>query len=83
MRLVLNVKKTKEFIVDFRRSDSVHESIVIKVEVVERVSDYKYLGVIFDENLDWIKNSKKVQNKYTKECISCIKCQNIKLTPEF
>ena len=40
-----------------------HDSIVIKGEVVERVTDYKYLGVIFDEKLDWIKNSEKVQSK--------------------
>ena len=61
--LLLNVKKTKEFIVDFRRSDNVHENIVIKGEVVERVTHYKYLGVIFDEKLDWNKNSEKVQSK--------------------
>ena len=40
-----------------------HENIVIKGEVVERVTHYKYLGVIFDERPDWIKNSEKVQSK--------------------
>ena len=41
----------------------IHENIVIKGEVVERVNEYKYLGVIFDEKLDWVNNSKKIQSK--------------------
>jgi len=61
--LLLNVKKTKELIFDFRKTDNIHDSIVIKGEVVERVACYKYLGVVFDENLDWVENSKKVQSK--------------------
>ena len=36
--LLLNVKKTKELIIDFRKSDNFHESIIIKTEVVERVA---------------------------------------------
>ena len=61
--LLLNVKKTKELIFDFRKSSPIHENIVIKGEVVERVNEYKYLGVIFDEKLDWVNNSKKIQSK--------------------
>ena len=61
--LLLNVKKTKELIFDLRKSSPIHENIVIKGEVVERVNEYKYLGVIFDEKLDWVKNSKKIQSK--------------------
>ena len=61
--LLLNVKKTKELIVDFRKSDFVHESIIIHDEIVERVLEYKYLGVFFDEKLDWIKNSETLQAK--------------------
>ena len=61
--LLLNVKKTKELIFDFRKTDNYHESIIIKGETVERVSTYKYLGVIFDENLDWVKNSETLQCK--------------------
>ena len=61
--LLLNVKKTKELIIDFRKSDYFHESIIIQNEIVERVLDYKYLGVFFDEKLDWIKNSESLQAK--------------------
>ena len=62
--LLLNVKKTKELIIDFRKSDNVHENIIIKTEVVERVADYKYLGVFFDDKLDWVKNSDALQAKF-------------------
>ena len=58
--LLLNVKKTKELIIDFRKINNQHDSVTIKGETVERVSIYKYLGVYFDENLDWVENSEKL-----------------------
>ena len=61
--LLLNVSKTKELVFDFRKAGNFHDPIVIKGEEVERVINYKYLGVVFDENLDWVENSKKVQKK--------------------
>ena len=61
--LLLNVKKTKELVIDFRKAGKEHDPIIIKGEEVERVTTYKYLGVVFDENLDWVENSNKVQKK--------------------
>ena len=61
--LLLNVKKTKELIFDFRKINNHHESIIIKNEIVEKVTNYKYLGVIFDERLDWVSNSDNLQSK--------------------
>ena len=61
--LQLNVKKTKEIIFDFRLKQNNHESVLICNEVVERVNNYKYLGIIFDENLDWDLQSSKVCSK--------------------
>ena len=61
--LLLNVKKTKEVIFDFRLKDNVHSNILIKGQEVERVKEYKYLGVVFDEKLDWSKNSITIQKK--------------------
>ena len=61
--LLLNVSKTKELVFDFRKSGKIHDPIIIKGEEVERVTSYKYLGVVFDENLDWVENSTKVQKK--------------------
>lgn len=52
--LVLNVKKTKEMIMDFRtKQKSVPVPIEIKNSNVERISQYKYLGVVFDDFLTW------------------------------
>ena len=52
--LVLNVKKTKEMIIDFRvphRLTSYHG--VIMGSAVERVTEFKYLGDVIDEKLKW------------------------------
>ena len=76
--LLLNVKKTKELIFDFRKTDNHHESIIIKGETVERVSTYKYLGVIFDENLDWVKNSETLQCKANQRLFLCGSLQVLK-----
>ena len=44
--LLLNLKKTKE---------------VIFIFLIERVKEYKYLGVVLDEKLDWSKNNVTIQ----------------------
>ncbi|XP_070212553.1 uncharacterized protein [Littorina saxatilis] len=54
--LELNVTKTKELIMDFRRTKSAVDPIIIKGEPVEMVDTYKYLGTIIDNQLDWSPN---------------------------
>ena len=49
--LVLNVKKIKEMLIDFRRQTSEPDSVVIKGE--NRVSTYEYLGITVDSLLSW------------------------------
>ena len=44
--LELNVKKTKEMIIDFRKSKALPDPIIINDHTVERVRTYKYLGVM-------------------------------------
>ena len=51
--LELNVSKTKEMLIDFRRMAPTPDPILIKGSVVERVSMYKYLGVMIDDKLSW------------------------------
>ena len=51
--LELNVSKTKEMVIDFRRNKKELDTIVIKNIAVEQVSNYKYLGVVFDNALSW------------------------------
>ena len=52
--LHLNVGKTKELIVDYRRGQSTgHAPIHINGAAVERVSSFRFLGVHISEDLTW------------------------------
>ena len=42
-------------------------NISIKGQEVERVKEYKYLGIVFDEKLDWSKNSITIPYKKKKD----------------
>ena len=61
--LHLNVSKTKEMCIDFRRNRTVNSPIVINGEPVEQVDSFKYLGVILDENFSFTKHVTAVQKK--------------------
>ena len=62
--LHLNVSKTKEMCIDFRRNRTVNSPIGINGEPVEHVDSFKYLGVILDEKLSFTKHVTAVQKKY-------------------
>ncbi len=52
--LSLNVSKTKELIVDFRKRQQLpYTPLMISGTPVERVSSFKYLGVNISEDLTW------------------------------
>ena len=61
--LELNVGKTKEMIIDFRRKKAVFDDILIKGQPVERVKSYKYLGIVLDDKLTWNDNLDHIVNK--------------------
>ena len=62
--LILNTTKTKEMIVDFRKVGiEEHEKLYIGGDDIERVSEYKYLGTIIDDKLNWNENTTKIQSK--------------------
>lgn len=42
--LALNIKKTNEIIIDFRKKQDVHTTLHFNREMVERVSSFKFLG---------------------------------------
>ncbi len=51
--LSLNINKTKELVVDFRRQNREHTPIIINGTPVERVISFKLLGVHITEDLTW------------------------------
>lgn len=62
--LQLNIKKTKEMIIDYRtKKCRVPDPIVIDAEIVERVGEYKYLGFVIDDQLKGYANTSMVVKK--------------------
>ncbi len=61
--LSLNISKTKELVVDFRRQTSEHPPITIVRTPVERVSSFKFLGINITEDLTWTTHTQSVVRK--------------------
>ena len=58
--LSINVIKTKEMIVDYRKRRTEHAPILIDRAVVEQVESFKFLGVDIPSKLSWSKHNKTV-----------------------
>ena len=54
--LDLNVEKTREMVVDFRRNECVGE-LVIGGVTVEKVNEYKYIGTVLENKLTFESNT--------------------------
>ncbi|KAK3528738.1 hypothetical protein QTP70_011206 [Hemibagrus guttatus] len=61
--LSLNVDKTKEMVVDFRRAQSDHSLLFIDGSSVEIVKSTKFLGVHLVEDLTWSLNTSSITKK--------------------
>ncbi|XP_078740066.1 interferon-induced very large GTPase 1-like [Lampetra fluviatilis] len=61
--LHLNVEKTKEIVVDFRRVHTQHTPLTINGAAVERVRCTKFLGVHISEDLSWSHNTASLAKK--------------------
>ncbi len=61
--LSLNVEKTKEIVVDFRRVHTQHAPLTINGAIVERASSTKFLGVHITEDLSWTNNTAALTKK--------------------
>ena len=55
--LDLNVAKTKEMIVNFRRQGYTHVANQKHGEPLEIINSDKYLGTIFEDTLKWVLNT--------------------------
>ena len=58
--LSLNVNKTKEIIVDFRKSKGIHTPISIKGSSVDIVDNFKFLGLHITDTLTWSLNTENI-----------------------
>ncbi|KAK3515311.1 hypothetical protein QTP70_013456 [Hemibagrus guttatus] len=61
--LSLNVDKTKEMVVDFRRAQNDHSPLFIDGSPVEIVKSTKFLGVHLEENFPWSLNTTFITKK--------------------
>ena len=65
--LKLNVTKTKEMIIDFRRNKSLLEPLTIDSQEVKQVDVFKFLGCHISKDLKWSiqiqENLKKAQQR--------------------
>jgi hypothetical protein len=62
-KLELNVSKTKEMIIDFRKTKADTIPLLIKDKQVDVVSEFKFLGLVISDDLKWEKNTKKIVKK--------------------
>ena len=66
--LDLNVEKTKEMLIDFRKAPTVIPDLFTDGVKVKRATEYKYLGTILDNKLNFNKNTdfihKRCQQEY-------------------
>ncbi|KAK3544419.1 hypothetical protein QTP86_011157 [Hemibagrus guttatus] len=62
--LLLNISKTKELMIDFRREKGrTHNPININGMAVERVSSFTFLGTHISEDLSWTTNTSSLVKK--------------------
>jgi hypothetical protein len=61
--ILLNVNKTKELIVDFRRVQREHAPIHIDETAVEKMKSFKFLCVHITDDLKWSTHTDSVQKK--------------------
>ena len=77
--LNLNVKKTKEMIVDFSKSPNGFSPVNIKGDNVDIVDEYKYLGNIIDNKLKGNLNVSNIYKKCNQRMYFLRKLKNVKV----
>ena len=67
-KLSLNVAKTKFMLFHYRQRniDDIIPDLAINGHIIERVHEFNFLGIIFDEHLDWNQHRQKVANKISR-----------------
>uniref|UniRef100_A0A4W5RMB7 Reverse transcriptase domain-containing protein n=1 Tax=Hucho hucho TaxID=62062 RepID=A0A4W5RMB7_9TELE len=80
--LSLNVTKTKEMIVDYRKRRTEHAPILIDRAVVEQVESFKFLGVHINNQLEWSKHTKTVVKRARQSLFPLRKLKRFGMGPE-
>ena len=79
--LDLNVHKTKEILIDFRKNPEPVPALMIDGETVERVNEYKYLGMVVDDRLVFDNNVNKIHKNCQSRIFCLQKLRNIGVDP--
>jgi hypothetical protein len=79
--LSLNVIKTKEMIVDYRKRRTEHAPILIDGPVVEQVESFKFLGVHINK-LEWSKHTKTVVKRAQQSLFPLRKLKRFGMDPQ-
>lgn len=80
--LDLNVEKTKELLIDFRKNPSPVPDLLIDGMKVERVCEYKYLGTVLDEKLKFVANTDLIHKKCQTRIYLLQKLRNLQVNPK-
>ena len=80
--LFLNVTKTKEMIVDYRKRRTEHAPILFDGAVVEQVESIKFLGVHIDNKLEWSKYTKPVVKRARQSIFPLRKLKRFGMGPQ-
>ena len=80
--LSLNVNKTKEMIVDFRKKQRTHPPIHINRTTVEKVESFKFLGVHITDRLKWSTHTDSVVKKAQQRLFTLRRLKKFGLSPK-
>ena len=80
--LSLNVIKTKEMIVDYRKRRTEHSPILSDGAVVEQVESFKFLGVHITNKLTWSRHTKTVVKRAQQNLFPLRKLKRFGMGPQ-
>ncbi len=80
--LELNVGKTKEMVIDFRKNMVTPCPVEVNGTAVERVETYKYLGVFLDKKLRWRENTDAILKKAHTRLYCLRKLRSFNVSPQ-
>ena len=67
--LELNVAKTKEMIIDFRKNKTAMTPLAIREQQFELVDSYKFLGTTIANTLKWDTNAETIAKRKAQQCM--------------